>query len=556
MSNQQPGSHSLLPQEEEAGAPSLGAQPDIEPSPLELMIAQTSSEQAAASSFSLFNLQDVISPIFPSTTGGRRNQQFSFSRPSLPRIQTTSPSTTEDPFPRATSITTIVAGTLSMLQIFLVWGSYLSDSWFDTSIRITLESAPKWRNKPTEIPVESTTLATLLSTLNGAEQHGALMILVLFSLLLPCLCMLLGITWTIGDHVDRVHRRAQAFVAPRKIFEQLIKFSLLLVYVLIILDAGTSSISLSPTKTTKVEILNSMRGGIVSYAVGSACALMAMLVLRGARKELPELTFHATTPDGVAIPPRQAFQLPWMKNHSNSSNINPEGVEDVDDVNEELQRPLLQAEELFGTEAPSTGSRLMAYCDRAIVYETGFLAVILWLPSLFFPLLQLNFVGLAADFISSKVQMQVNLFQLPHLLWKRGIAAGSAKWMLFSVGSVLLTFVYVIPLLVTIVCLWTWTSTTNQGRQRYRVVLQFCQPALSGTVFVCALLIAVPALQPVSEYLINSNTGGICTQFKQFVDEDCLALTGTVELGTWFLLAQSILLELFVRLTLHKTRPR
>jgi hypothetical protein len=549
MSSSQP--NSLLPQEEDAEAPFLGAQPEIEPSPLELMI-QTTSEQAAAST-SFFNLHDVISPIFPTTSNNsNRQSQFSFARrAAAPRIQTSSSS--------GTNLTTMFAGTLSAFQIFLIWGSYLSNSWFDSFVRVKFD----WSSTSQEIQVNSTTLATLLSALNGAEQHGATLVLLLSSLLLPCLCMLVGPTWTAGDHIDRIHQRAQALVFPRIVFEHLVKFSLLIVFVLTILDVGTSSITLSGAKT-KVEILNSMRGGIVCYAVGSACTIFAILILRGSRKELPELTFHATTPDGVAVPPQQAFQLPWLRssrqpatssNTNDNDDNNDAAVNDVEDVNGELQRPLLQAESLFDTEGTSTGARLTSYCEKAIVYEVGLLAVLSWLPALFFPFVQLNFSGLAADFISKK-RMEVNMFQLPHLLWKRGIAAGSQKWMLLSVGSVVLTFVYVIPLLVTIVCLWAWASLSTQGRQRYRVFIQWCHPAMSGIVFVCAVLIGVPALQPVSEFLITSNTGGVCTQFKQFVGEDCLALTGTVELGTWFLLAQSIALELFVRLTLYRTRPR
>jgi hypothetical protein len=548
---------SLLAQEEDTEAPSLGAfhAAELEQSPLERLITHSSSEQAAQNAFN-FSLEQQAEP-------RRRNN---FAPPFTPLPQQRSSSTTKT---TGASIITVVAGTFSLLQIGLVWGSFLSSSWCDTYLRVSL---PLLNDYTTDTFIESITLASILSKLNGAEKHGTFLLLLLTSLAMPCLCMLLGPTWTMGDHNDRLlllqqqqQRRPQFCMAPRAIFELWMRFSFLIVFLLMIVDIGISSIQLVGQQDTNINILNASRGGLVCYTLGMCCALMSMLVLRVARKDLEPIELPSngggnnnnnnSSSSPIRFPPKRAFQLPWLRTSSR----------DDADLLQEQNEPLLQEDELLEPTTPaemeamqmeipissttSTSSQQeLSFCQKIILYEVGGLAIFLWFPALYLPLLRLSFSGLASEFME-QVLMEVRFWELPAILWQHGVAAGTCHWILFSLGGAVIGLVYLLPILATVMCVFTWMSR-RAGRSYFRNVLVWLQPALCGIVFAVAVCITVPALGPLTEYILDEKTSGVCEQFKQITNEACLVLSGQFAMGGWFLLAQSISLELFVALTL------
>jgi hypothetical protein len=534
---------SLLAREEDTEAPSLGPfHVELEQSPLERLITQSSSEQAAQNALN-FSL-DQAEP--------RRHSAPPFHP--LPRSSLATRTT-------GASVITVVAGTFSLLQIGLVWGSFLSSSWCDTYLRVSIGWQRQYLpllNEFTDTLIESTTLASILSTLNGAEQHGAFLLLLLTSLAMPCLCMLLGPTWTMGDHNDRLLQRRQSCLAPRAIFELLLRFSFLIVFLLMILDVGISSIRLVGQDTNLI-ILNSSRGGLVCFTLGMCCALMSMLVLRVTRKDLApiELSSNAannnnsssSSSSSIRVPPKRAFQLPWLRSRDHVSREQSEPLLQED----ELLEPTTPAEmEAMQLETPTYSQQELSFCQKVILYEVGGSAILLWFPALYLPLLRLSFSGLASEFME-QVLMEVRFWELPAILQQHSVAAGTCQWVLLSLGGPLIVLVYLVPILATVMCVFTWMSRPV-GRSYFRSVLVWLQPALCGIVFAVAVCIAVPALGPLSEYILKEKTSGVCERFQQITSEACLVLSGQFALGGWFLLAQSISLELFVALTLSWTK--
>ena len=71
-----------------------------------------------------------------------------------------------------------------------------------------------------------------------------------------------------------------------------------------------------------------------------------------------------------------------------------------------------------------------------------------------------------------------------------------------------------------------------------------------------ALIVAAHIIEPWSKYvLINDGSDGsrnnFCDSFESFVGELCLTVTAIPIKGAWFYVAQSIMLEIFIVLTLR-----
>ena len=514
---------SLLAPEEDAEAPSLGAvHVDVEQSPLERLIAQSSIAPEQA-----FSLEDL--------TPRRSVAPFSGLPPRVTEAHTA-----------ATSLRTVFAGTFSLLQIGFTWSSFISASWFDTYLKVSIDWQQRFLPLLSSLTVthlESTTLASILSTLNGAEQHGAFISLLITSLLMPCVFMILGPSWTIGDHNDRRLRRPQFCLEPRIMFELAWRVTFLLVFVLVVLDIGISFIELD-APSTDVSVLIQIRGGLIGYLLGVLCALACILVLRGSRKESLRIQdFQNETPaSNSRVPPTAAFQLPWLRGSTDSQ------------FQDQLQRePLLQEEEMATQQADfldiRSQQRNLSFFKKIILYEVGGLAILLWFPALFLPLFRVRYDGLASQFMS-QVELQVRLWEIPAVAWYRGAVAGTDRWILLMVASTLVTLVYVMPLLATIFCVAAWISQLS-SRFFYKRVVKSIHPALCGIIFCGAVLLALPAMEPVTRYLLNEKTSGICQKFHLVTDDSCLTVSGQHSLGVWFLLTQSLSLELFVALTLQ-----
>jgi len=381
-------------------------------------------------------------------------------------------------------------------------------------------------------------------------------------LIFPCLCMILCPSWTISDFQDatntdgresqnRVQHSAEFLLgfSPRIVAENfLVRISLLAFFMLAILDVGTSSIALENNRT-EFMVTNRARGGLVCYTVGMACAMGVVVVLRIASNPIfaqrnnfstiPSLRFpfeYADEDRHPRAPPRRAFegmQRPLLADEVDTTENRVMGIEDN-----------------HGGALGNSSQPDLPFVKKIVVFELSIMTAILWLPALFLPLFQVTFDGLVASFLE-EVSFTVAFYQIPMALWQRGIAAETDHWMLIAIGVVLLLTVYIFPLVATAAAIGAWRTPRN-SRKAYlcHSLLRFLHPCLCGIIFSLAVLMAIPAFEPLGEYLLDTKTAGFCQRFETITDTSCLTILGSHCIGQWFLLAHSVSLEILVMVTL------
>jgi hypothetical protein len=515
-----PADSPLLAEEQSNEVPALGtAQVELEQSPLERFIQQSTSEQRNTAAPTPFFLEE---------------QYNSFS------TIVTAPS-----FTQATGslCLTLVAGSLCLLHSGMVWASFVSSAWFETHLLFTVD----WLGTTDQL-LHTTTLASLLSAFLSVDLHWAAVCLLLASLVLPCLSMILSAAWTVMDHRDRMSLRKDGPNYQRAGFEYILRLSLVTFFSLSILDVATCAIELVGNGTD-LQIVNRTSGGLVCYTLGMCCALGVIAVLRLARAsdERPTIVVQTVTSSSRRVPPNHAFQLPW-RSHTD---------QDTDQALREQQQPLLDTEDTVQeinnenqTESAQSanGYRGLSFCKRVILYEAGIVSTILIPPAFLLPLFSLDFGGLASDFMT-ETTFTVRFWEFPIVLRQRGILAETEHWIPVALGTALIALVYVIPILATALSIGVWRLESTKSRLCQRI-LQVIQPCLCGIVFALSVLIAVPAFGPIGETLLNRKTSGVCDKFHLITSDNCLTINGEPGIGLWFLLVQSASLELFVTTTL------
>ena len=533
-----------------------------DPSPLERLIAQSTSEQAAerARSSEQFILEQQESQQHqPLPVVLEQHPHHQFLQTDLavsPSRQERSPP--EPPHNMSSfgfSVAILSASSLCLCQIGLVWSSYLADSWFDTYLKVSAPWKDIFDNDINQL-LTTTNLASLLSTFVGAEQHWASMGLLLSSLVIPCLGMILCPSWIVGDYNERFKPQTttgggNGCRIPRAIFEFLFRLSLLAFFTLAILDMGTSSIEIEHSHT-KILVTNRTRSGLACYTIGATCALAVIVILRLAslNRRGPAATSRqivVVNPNNAPrAPPNTAFQLPWRGSTTWRNN----GDEETPG---QLQRPLLQDTNeaevvVVPPESTSNNYAGLAFCKKTIVFEVGLLSTVLWLPALFLELFEVHYEGLASTFMS-EVDFTIRLWEVSSCLYSRGVSAETKEWMILALGAVLISLAYILPLLATGLCIAAWR--TKPGTSRVcRNIVWLIHPCLCGIIFASAILLAIPAFGPIGDLLLNEETSGICKRFEQVTDASCLKISASPSLGLWFLLGQSIALEVFVLVTI------
>ena len=488
----------------------------------------------------------------------------------------------------ATSYVTLFAGSLTLLEILLVWASFLSDSWFDTYVR-----APDFPIAKEKL-LHSTTPASLLSALAGAEQHGAFILLLVTAVFIPCLSMILNPTWIAGDHRERLAFSPEAIgcnhqvilLAPRLVFESLLRFSLLVFFILALLNVGTSSIEVV-VRDADMIVFNRIRPGLLCYVLGIISAVGTIIVLRIARypsfngqtslhgHSMQSSSFHRTgtrVASGLHVPPARAFQFPWRASNTPDSTVQSQ-LQPLLEENNEVKHDNHQDEPQSLTNSSSVIfddrrgmrnlqieddatddngiSQRLNFCQKVILYDVGAMATILWLPALCLPLFALSYDGLASDFMPNVIH-EVRLWHLPVALWAKGRTAGASNGIQVVLGTLTLTLTMIMPILANISAVAAWMKHKPvQERRLCRKFLALVSPSLCGIVLVAALFVTVPAFAPILDYVMDDYTVGFCEQIQNITGEACLTMTGRMGLGAWSLLAQAVSLELFVFLTIR-----
>jgi len=573
--------------EEGNGVPALGGtqlESEEYQSPLERLIAHSTSEQrgdsVGISGHSGNALMVGNNVAMPSLRRGR----ILLSSPSI-SSQTT--------FETKPSLITLAACTCCLLQMGFVWASFLSPSWLETRLYLSL-SLPSVQIEPDNSQLlHTTTLGSLLGDLLGADQHWAAVGLVLSSLVLPCLCAVCGAAWIVEDRKEqnlitanntrssrRQPNRQRNGLCPRMLIEYGARIGFSVFFILCILVIGTSPLEIE-FEGSKFIVVNQIKGGMASYTLGTMFGLSVLVLLRFGRANFQIIfgptgmsdkntlgqDLHREKYLGGEVRGRD-FECSWEV-HSNElfteiSSRHANRTDDVGDAERELRTPLLQNEK-NSNENPSndqsteildndlTGriqSELggLPVWKRVVLYELALMSTVLWIPAVFLPLFHLKYEGIVSDFIP-EVSLSFRLKDFPKELWQRGVSAGTDPFILFLLEIIFVILVLVCPVMANLAAIGTWILDV-QSSVFCKRLLWILQPFLGALVFGTALYLSIPAFETVTENAIDQVSSGICTNFESIAGDACFAIEAEPSVGLWFLLVDALALEIFVVLTL------
>lgn len=454
----------------------------------------------------------------------------------------------------------ITAGSLSLLHLGFIWGSYLSDVWSETHLTISI----RWQQTLmpilgvlTDTLIRASSLASLLQDLDVSGSYTLMVLLWIVSLILPCAFMILSPSWVLNDlaHPIKMENRVRAFFNSRTLLELTMRFSFLVLFVFLMLNLSTSFIEFHWTDTD-VFIQNKIVGGLAAYTFGIASAVTMIVILRSplppssnVRVLRTEVAPAAATPPPVRKPPPSAFRHYYRNAHEDAEDETMPVLEDSpsrrQDIPSEPSTPELIEESDIPT-PPSRPPEKIPICYRLIIFQLGLITVALWLPSLYLPIFRFDYSGFAATFMSAP-SVKVFLWQLPILVWKHGKQAGTTPLILAVIASILVLTLIALPMLGTCLGVFVWIGE-GDWVIKTRQWLYCIQPACTGLVLSTALLSLVHSINPLSNMLLDGS--GVCEKFAQALGDDCSIVTASLPRGAWFFLVHSISLEAFVCLTL------
>jgi hypothetical protein len=475
-------------------------------------------------------------------------------------IDETMVATTPSPFKRSSG-TTIVAGTLICLQWGFLWGAYFSESWMDSHLQVYLAWQQKFLpvlDTHTDVVIVQTSVFTLATNLEEDKSYFSLAGLWFCSVILPCIFMIVCPIWILTDYSVPPRPGVMGnnamtnIVGPfRRWLELTIRLSWLVIFIILTLDVAISGIELE-WDFTDLKIQNELKGPFISYVVGSACGLLAVVVLRMPYLEHIKLLRYTAEkptqnnniqqsyslpesppPQALRAPPANAFQLPWL------SSLSANG--DGSDVTE----PLLGTPS--NQQQPTQSTSLTPY-QGLVAFQLGILAFLLWIPSVALVQFRVLYDGLIVDLVKVKA-FNMYIWQLPLLVWNTGVKAGTDKWMLILLFSIIFTFVLIIPLVAHAVAAMVWMVRKEQTRAKLTDILTLLQPAMCQIPFAMGLLVTVGSFVDIG----GNIDAGICVKIESLVQNQCMITGGVIFSGCWFLVAQAITLEAFVFVTLRWT---
>ena len=327
----------LVPQAESNEVPTLGGggrnscvgttsslEEEEYQSPLERLITQSTAEQRGddfnfnfnhnipSSSQLLWDDDDVNNNVNNDYNDNNNGRMIS---PSMEQTLLLGPSKKT-----SSSLVTLMACICCLLQICFIWASFLSSSWLDTRLIVSIYNNNNDNNNnnnnnngSSSQLLHSTTLGSLLSSLLGTNRHWTAIALVFTSLILPCLCAISGIMAIIDDRIEQNNMfvdannnnnntRSLYYVTrrrlnkrrndnnnnqsnntnyyPRIFLEYIARIGFSIFFILLILDIGTSSSIEIEFNNTSFVFINQIQGGMVVYALGILCTLLVITLLR------------------------------------------------------------------------------------------------------------------------------------------------------------------------------------------------------------------------------------------------------------------------------------
>lgn len=451
----------------------------------------------------------------------------------------------------------IVSSALAILHIAFVWTSYLTDTWTTTHLLVDVdwqhEYLPELDAWSDSIVMESS-LASLIQALDSACSYVLMVILWIVGLLLPCAMMMTSPFWILNDFGKDATRRSSS-TRGRLVLELAYRGTLLIIYVLALL-ALASAVDVRWTSTA-IRLRSQADAGLAAFGTGIVAGLLTIVALRWPPLDVaddieatPSTELGATA--WVRSPPPAAFRHAW---HNDDDEVpmtvleeSPLHTPPSSPRRDDPPTPELideDDEHVLPAAAAPTPTLPATYCHKVCAFQLALAAVVLWMPAMSLPMIQFEYGGLAATFMTD-AQPTWHLWQLPTALWRQGVEASTPKYILLLVGSIVVGSAFVAPMGATWCAIVAWMG---DAAEVHRHRLYAIQPVMGGLVFCAALLLTTPSIQALTGEWIASDSS-VCEKFASAVGEECLSISARLLPGAWFYLAQSIVLEVLVWFTL------
>ena len=556
---------SLLARPGDLSVPFLSSGPHIEEeSEFSRLMAQNHEEHIL--DFQRLIPEDLISLNFED---GRRSRVVMDDKPRGPHL-------------------TAVAGTLCLVHLGLVWGSYSADAWTQTHVSVLMGWQMDYLHfidQMTDQVIRTTSLASLLQDLDEIHSYILLVLFWTSALVIPCLFMVLSPTLVVGDYIRPIElQKRRVSMDKRTQFELVTRFSWLPIFALCLISLSTSLVDLEWTQTT-IHVGQQTKNPFAAYVIGTLCGVAMLALLRVPRQEnfrivsegdMMEIEFAPATPTTVRSPPPQAFRHPWQEVEEELGEEEDEPLMTV--LEEDVVRtpprlpllprrlPLRSDRELARTARRSNSNSTpelveeedersphhlssLTYWNKFTVFQTGLLSVVLWIPTMYLPMLHISYAGVAADFTKQQ-SFRLYLWDIPGYLWSQGLEFGTPVWIVVLLALFLLTTLLILPMAATFQAILAWLGE-GAWRTRSYVWLYALHPCLGGIVFSLALLVTTPSLSSLSVLMFDEHTSGIC---HGLVGNPCLEARGQLLSGGFFYILQALCLEVFVWLSLRWSR--
>lgn len=205
-----------------------------------------------------------------------------------------------------------------------------------------------------------------------------------------------------------------------------------------------------------------------------------------------------------------------------------------EDEEESVQMRILEEDPVLPTiAAPSPPDRSpVKFWKVLVVFQSGLASLLLVAPLFVLPLVQLEFEGVFAELLSDS-QPRLYLFDI----------TAATSLLQVVIGILLLLPIVVGPCACfALACaIWTSEGALRLQNQKY---LQVLAPTMGSIVVATTLLVTTFCLGGWSERAF----GQLC---EPFLTESCLLVRGSPLVGLWIYVVHTVLLEVFVTLTLR-----
>jgi len=280
-----------------------------------------------------------------------------------------------------------------------------------------------------------------------------------------------------------------------------IRFAFLVVFTILLVDTCVSAVQLQLVET-KLEVQNEFGTGMWAYVIGCSTAMFLAAYMR--ISSVNQVVTTVEMEDG------------YMRVLEEEILGDEEAVEDG---------------EVAVDNAAEREHRTRWCTSRLCMFESAVLSIVFGIAALCLPLFSVSYQGAAAAWMS-ETDLTVSL---PDLLFRNNL----------KLPPIVLIQVLLLPALALFLAIATCFGLHRQW-------LSAVHAGVNSLSVCCALFIIIPVLDSLGDFILHQQA--FCASVQVFTGESCLTMVGTLESGTWCLLLHALCLEVFVVLTLRRSR--